>query len=52
MNLNDDVIYRGRRFGPFGEFHSGQSRCPVCYDYRFHLRPAWVVKFHLSVRLF
>src|SRR5689334_12030863 len=38
MNLNDDVVYRCRRFWPLRQRHAGRSRSLVSYHDRFHAR--------------
>jgi hypothetical protein len=39
MNLNDDVVLRRVRLGPFRQRHPGRSRGLVCYHNRLHPAP-------------
>jgi hypothetical protein len=39
MNLNDDVVYRCLRLGPFRQLHTGRSRSLVRYYDRLHHLP-------------
>jgi hypothetical protein len=36
MNLNDDVVYRWLRLGPFHQLHPGRSRSLLRYHDRLH----------------
>jgi hypothetical protein len=45
MNLNDDVVYRGLRLGPFHQLHTGRPCRLVRHHDSFHHLPpdAWDV---------
>jgi len=36
MNLNDDVVYRCLRLGPFGQFHPRRSRGLILHHDGLH----------------
>jgi hypothetical protein len=54
MNLNDDVVYRCLRLGPFLKLHPGRSRSLVRYHDRLHHRSpdVWdVVIFRIPLQM-